>query len=86
MNDTNYFHESIITCFKLKAGYDTFMKIIRIIQSVLAAFFGVQNNDKFKQDDKFIEENGVGYFLIIGFILVFLLLSLLFLFVSFIVD
>tara|TARA_B100000780_G_C20675104_1_gene268666 strand:- start:222 stop:410 length:189 start_codon:yes stop_codon:yes gene_type:complete len=62
------------------------MKIIRIIQSVLAAFFGVQNNDKFKQDDKFIEENGVGYFLIIGFILVFLLLSLLFLFVSFIVD
>ena len=26
--------------------YDAFMKIIRIIQSVLAAFFGVQNNKK----------------------------------------
>ena len=45
--------------------YDAFMKIIRIIQSVLAAFFGVQNNKKFNQDEKFIEENGVKYFLII---------------------
>ena len=62
------------------------MKIFRIIQSVLAAFFGVQNNNKFKQDDKFIEKNGVKYFLIVGFILVLLLISLLSLFVSFIVD
>lgn len=62
------------------------MKIIRIIQSVLSAFFGVQNNNKFNQDDKFIEENGVKYFLIIGFILIFILLVLLSLFVSFIVD
>ena len=62
------------------------MKIFRIIQSVLAAFFGVQNNNKFKQDDKFIEKNGVKYFLIVGFIVVLLLLSLLSLFVSFIVD
>jgi len=62
------------------------MKIIHIIQSVLAAFFGVQNNNKLNQDDKFIEENGVRYFLIVGFILIFILLSLLILFVSFIVD
>jgi len=62
------------------------MRIIRIIQSVLAAFFGVQNNNKFNQDDKFIEENGVRYFLIVGFILIFILLTLLSLFVSFIVD
>jgi|TARA_B110000902_G_C13800886_1_gene395931 hypothetical protein len=62
------------------------MKIFRIIQSVLAAFFGVQNNDKFKQDDKFIDENGVKYFLIVGFIIVFLLLGLLSLLVSFILD
>tara|TARA_B110000858_G_C17544096_1_gene354931 strand:+ start:52 stop:240 length:189 start_codon:yes stop_codon:yes gene_type:complete len=62
------------------------MKIIRIIQSVLSAFFGVQNNNKFNQDDKFIEENGVRYFLIIGFILIFILLILLSLFVSFIID
>ena len=63
-----------------------FMKIIRIIQSVLSAFFGVQNNNKFNQDDKFIEESGVRYFLIIGFILIFILLILLSLFVSFIID
>ena len=63
-----------------------FMKIFRIIQSVLSAFFGVQNNDKFKQDDKFIEENGVKYFLIIGFIIIFLLLTLLSLFVNIIVG
>jgi hypothetical protein len=62
------------------------MKILRIIQSVLAAFFGVQNNNKFDQDDKFIEENGVRYFLIVGFILIFILLSLLFFFVSFVVG
>tara|TARA_B110000285_G_scaffold134088_1_gene150318 strand:+ start:263 stop:451 length:189 start_codon:yes stop_codon:yes gene_type:complete len=62
------------------------MKIFRIIQSVLSAFFGVQNNDKFKQDDKFIEENGVKYFLIIGFIIIFLLLTLLSLFVNIIVG
>jgi|TARA_B100000768_G_scaffold163362_1_gene164598 hypothetical protein len=62
------------------------MKIIRIIQSVLSAFFGVQNNNKFNQDDKFIEENGIRYFLIIGFILIFILLILLSLFVSFIID
>ena len=62
------------------------MKIFRIIQSVLAAFFGVQNNYKFKQDDKFIDENGVKYFLIVGFIIVFLLLGLLSLLVSFILD
>tara|TARA_B100000795_G_C22503159_1_gene324765 strand:- start:293 stop:481 length:189 start_codon:yes stop_codon:yes gene_type:complete len=62
------------------------MKIFRIVQSVLAAFFGVQNNNKFDQDDKFIEENGVKYFLIIGFILIFILLSLLILFVSFVVG
>ena len=66
--------------------YDAFMKIIRIIQSVLAAFFGIQNNKKFNQDEKFIEENGVKYFLIIGFILIFLLLFLLSSFVSLIVD
>jgi len=53
------------------------MKIIRIIQSVLCAFFGVQNNDKFNQDDEFIEKNGVRYFLIVGFLLVFSLLILL---------
>ncbi len=62
------------------------MKIIRIIQSVLCAFFGVQNNDKFNQDDEFIEKNGVRYFLIVGFLLVFALLILLSLIVSYILT
>ncbi|HCK03786.1 MAG TPA: hypothetical protein DHV86_03345 [Methylophilaceae bacterium] len=62
------------------------MKIIRIIQSVLCAFFGVQNNDKFNQDDEFIEKNGVRYFLIVGFLLVFSLLILLSLIVSYILT
>jgi len=62
------------------------MKIIRIIQSVLCAFFGVQNNDKFNQDDEFIEKNGVRYFLIVGFLLVFALLISLSLIVSYILT
>ncbi len=53
------------------------MKIISIIQSILSAFFGVQNNNKFNQDNDFIEKNGVRHFLIVGFIMVFIMLSLL---------
>mgnify|MGYP006075407161 CR=1 FL=1 len=49
------------------------MKIISIIKSVLSAFCGIQSKKKFNQDDEFIENNGVKYFLIAGFILVILL-------------
>tara|TARA_B100000780_G_scaffold186568_1_gene131021 strand:- start:869 stop:1057 length:189 start_codon:yes stop_codon:yes gene_type:complete len=49
------------------------MKIISIIKSVLSAFCGIQSNKKFNHDDEFIENNGVKYFLIVGFILVILL-------------
>jgi len=45
------------------------MKIFSIIKSVLSAFCGIQSKNKFHKDDAFIEENGVKYFLIIGFIL-----------------
>jgi uncharacterized membrane protein YidH (DUF202 family) len=49
--------------------------LLNIIQSVLAAFIGIQKNSKFNDDDKFIEKNGflpyllVGLFLAIIFIL-----------------
>ena len=46
------------------------MKLYHIISSVLSAFFGVQNNKKFKEDEDFIEQNGVKYFLIVGFFIV----------------
>tara|TARA_B100001057_G_scaffold259571_1_gene259772 strand:+ start:295 stop:483 length:189 start_codon:yes stop_codon:yes gene_type:complete len=53
------------------------MKILSIIKSVLSAFFGVQTNSKFKSDEEFIEKHGVKYFLIVGFIMIFLGLVLL---------
>ena len=46
------------------------MKLYHIISSVLSSFFGVQNNNKFKEDEDFIEQHGVKYFLITGFFIV----------------
>jgi len=62
------------------------MKILNIIRSVLSAFFGVQTNSKFKSDEEFIEKHGVKYFLIVGFIMIFLGLVLLSIFVNFILN
>jgi|TARA_B110000444_G_scaffold222766_1_gene224935 hypothetical protein len=62
------------------------MKIFFIIASILSAFFGVQHNKKFHADEKFIEKHGVKYFLIIGFLMVFLALVMLSFFVNFILD
>jgi hypothetical protein len=62
------------------------MKIFSIIKSVLSAFFGVQSNTKFKSDEKFIEKHGVKYFLIVGFIMIFLGLVLLSILVNFILN
>ncbi|MGE4597267.1 MAG: DUF2970 domain-containing protein [Methylophilaceae bacterium] len=62
------------------------MKIFSIIQSVLAAFFGVQSNKNLKKDGGFIEKNGFKYFLIVGFIITLILSILLFAVVSFIID
>jgi hypothetical protein len=45
------------------------MKIVKIFQSIIAAFFGVQNNKKMAEDDAFVEKYGVKYFLIFGFLL-----------------
>ena len=60
------------------------MKILNIILSVISAFFGVQNNKKFHADEKFIEKHGVKYFLIIGFLLIFVGLTTLSIIVNFI--
>ena len=62
------------------------MKLYQIISSVLSAFFGVQNNKKMKEDEDFIEQHGVKYFLIVGFFMVFLGLIFLGILVTFIVG
>ena len=62
------------------------MKILSIIRSVLSAFFGVQTNSKFKSDEEFIEKHGVKYFLIVGFIMIFLGLLLLSILVNYILN
>ena len=62
------------------------MKIFNIIKSVLSAFFGVQTNTKFKSDEKFIEKHGVKYFLIVGFVMIFLGLLLLSILVNYILN
>ena len=43
--------------------------LLTIIQSVLAAFIGIQKNSKFNDDDKFIEKNGFLPYLLVGLIL-----------------
>ena len=62
------------------------MKIFSIIKSVLSAFFGVQTNTKFKSDEEFIEKHGVKYFLLVGFIMIFLGLILLSVLVNYILN
>ena len=72
--------------FKTLTGLIKKMKIFRIIKSVLSAFCGIQSNNNFHKDDEFIENNGVKYFLIIGFILVLILGLLLSYLVNFILH
>ena len=48
--------------------------MVKIIKSILSAFFGIQNNRQFSEDDAFIEKHGIKYFLIIGFVVAILLL------------
>ncbi|QDD12568.1 DUF2970 domain-containing protein [Candidatus Methylopumilus rimovensis] len=48
--------------------------MFNIIKSIISAFFGIQNNRKFSQDDAFVEKHGIKYFLIIGFVVAILLL------------
>jgi hypothetical protein len=48
--------------------------MLNIIKSILSAFFGIQSNKKFSQDDAFVQKHGIKYFLIIGFLVAMLLL------------
>jgi hypothetical protein len=48
--------------------------MLNIIKSILSAFFGIQSNKKFSQDDAFVQKHGIKYFLIIGFLVAILFL------------
>ena len=60
--------------------------MFNIIKSIISAFFGIQNNRKFSQDDAFVEKHGIKHFLIIGFVVAILLLLTLAILVNFILN
>jgi len=60
--------------------------LINIIQSVLAAFIGIQKNSKFNEDDKFIEKNGFMPYLIVGLFLALIFILLIVTAVSIILE
>ena len=62
------------------------IRFIKIFQSVLSAFFGIQNNQKLVEDDEFVEKYGIKYFLIFGFFLVIVFLVALYTIVHFILG
>ena len=60
--------------------------IFQIAFSLLASFFGVQNQANMDRDEAYIEKNGIKVYIIMGFFLVFCLLSSLFILVKIIVH
>ena len=48
---------------------------LKIIQSVLASFFGVQGNNKYNEDNDYLEKNGFTPFLIVGIFIVGMILK-----------
>jgi DUF2970 family protein len=52
--------------------------IFQIAFSLLASFFGVQNEENLARDEKYIEKKGIKVYIIMGFFLVFCLLVSLF--------
>jgi len=60
--------------------------LFHIIQSVLAAFIGIQKNSKFNEDDKFIEKNGFMPYLIVGLFLALIFILLIVTAVSIILE
>ena len=52
--------------------------IFQIAFSLLASFFGVQNQENMDRDEKYIEKHGIKVYIIMGFFLVFCLLFSLF--------
>jgi hypothetical protein len=62
------------------------MKILKLINSVLASFVGVQGNKKYDEDNDYLEQNGFTPFLIVGIFLVIIFLSSLSLIVGMILS
>lgn len=60
--------------------------LLNIIQSVFAAFIGIQKNSKFNDDDKFIEKNGFMPFLLVGLVLALIFIITIVTVVSIILD
>jgi len=60
--------------------------LLNLIQSVLAAFIGIQKNSKFNDDDKFIEKNGFLPYLLVGLLLALIFILLIITVVSIILD
>ena len=60
--------------------------LLNIIQSVLAAFIGIQKNNKFNDDDKFIEKNGFMPYLLVGLFLALIFIISIITVVSIILD
>jgi hypothetical protein len=60
--------------------------LLKIINSVLASFFGVQGNKKYDEDNDYLEKNGFTPFLIVGIFMVIIFLSSLFFIVSMILK
>lgn len=60
--------------------------LLNIIQSVLAAFIGIQKNSKFNDDDKFIEKNGFMPYLLVGLALALIFIISIVTVVSIILD
>jgi len=65
---------------------NTFKSLLKIINSVLASFFGVQGNKKYDEDNDYLEKNGFTPFLIVGIFLVIIFLSSLFFIVGMILQ
>ena len=58
---------------------DSLKNLLKIINSVLASFFGVQGNKKYDEDNDYLEKNGFTPFLMVGiFLVIIFLLSLYF--------
>ncbi|MEK9771686.1 MAG: DUF2970 domain-containing protein [Nitrosomonadales bacterium] len=62
------------------------MKIIKIIQSVLAAFIGVQKIKNLEEDNQSIEKFGLFPYIVVGLILCFLFLFSIYSFVNLILE
>ena len=60
--------------------------LLNIIQSVLAAFIGIQKNSKYNDDDKFIEKNGFMPYLLVGLFLALIFIISIITVVSIILD